>query len=114
MLGGIFASGNNSDYLESLRRLMSLRLTELFPGHGRNSTVPYEDIEHGMATSRRLAQETRALFDTMSHGNSFSHILRGTASYAARGLKARLAKPQPKAPDVLPSDKSGTQGVSAP
>lgn len=113
VLGGIFASGNNSDYLDSLRRLMSLRLTELFPGHGRNSTVPYEDIEHGMATSRRLAQETRALFDTMSHGNSFSHILRGTASYAARGLKARLAKPQPALPDALTSDKPGTQGIRA-
>jgi glyoxylase-like metal-dependent hydrolase (beta-lactamase superfamily II) len=56
VLGGIFASGNNSDYLESLRRLMSLRLTEFFPGHGRNSTVPYEYIEHGMATSRKLAK----------------------------------------------------------
>ncbi|MBK5104021.1 MAG: MBL fold metallo-hydrolase [Burkholderiales bacterium] len=94
ILGGIFSSGSNSDYQGSLRKLLSLRIAEMFPGHGRNSTAPYEDIERGIHTSEQLARETRALFDGMSHGNSFSYIFRGTAAYAARGVtKGATAKP---------------------
>ncbi len=85
ILGGIFASGSNSDYQGSLRKLLSLRIAEIFPGHGRNSTSPHEDIERGIRTSETLARETRALFDGMGHGNSFSYIFRGTAAYASRG-----------------------------
>lgn len=86
ILGGIFASGSNSDYQGSLRKLLSLRIDEMFPGHGRNSTTPHEDIERGIRTSEALTRETRALFNSMGHGNSFSYIFRGTAAYAARGV----------------------------
>ena len=96
ILGGIFSSGSNSDYQVSLRKLLSLRIAEMFPGHGRNSTTPYEDIERGIHTSQQLARETRALFDSMSHGNSFSYIFRGTAAYAARGV-TKGSKPKPPA-----------------
>ena len=87
VLGGIFASGNNSDYVASLRRLSSLRVDELFPGHGRNSTTPIEDIEAGIRSAERLAVETRTLFDAMQHGNSFDYIFRGIAAYSTRGLR---------------------------
>jgi glyoxylase-like metal-dependent hydrolase (beta-lactamase superfamily II) len=83
ILGGIFASGSNSDYLGSLRRLHSLRIRAFFPGHGRNSDTPHEDIERGILASERLASETRALFETMRHNGSFDYIMRGTAAYAA-------------------------------
>jgi hydroxyacylglutathione hydrolase len=94
ILGGIFASGSNSDYQGSLRKLLSLRIAEMFPGHGRNSVTPHDDIERGIRTSEQLARETRALFDSMGHGNSFSYIFRGTAAYAARGA-AKPAAPAP-------------------
>jgi len=97
ILGGIFASGSNSDYQGSLRRLLSLRIEEMFPGHGRNSTTPYEDIERGIRTSEQLTRETRALFDSMGHGNSFSYIFRGTAAYAARGAVKGSRPKQPAA-----------------
>jgi hydroxyacylglutathione hydrolase len=103
ILGGIFASGSNSDYQGSLRKLLSLRIAEMFPGHGRNSTAPYEDIERGIHTSETLARETRALFDSMSHGNSFSYIFRGTAAYAARGVtKGTAAKVAASAATAAP------------
>ncbi|UCE30720.1 MAG: MBL fold metallo-hydrolase [Burkholderiales bacterium] len=97
ILGGIFASGSGSDYNASLRRLLSLRIDEIFPGHGRNSTQPHEDIERGIRTTETLARETRALFDSMSHGNSFSYIFRGTAAYASRGVAKGGAGGKPKA-----------------
>lgn len=95
ILGGIFSSGNNSDYQGSLRRLMSFRIAELLPGHGRNSSTPHEDIERGIRSSEQLSRETRGLFDSMAHGNSFAHIFRGTAAYAARGA-VKAARPSPE------------------
>lgn len=96
-LGGIFASGNNSDYVASLRRLACMRIDEMFPGHGRNSTTPHLDIELGIAAAERLAGETRALFDAMRHGNSFDYIFRGVAAYAVQG-KRRAVPPAPVQP----------------
>lgn len=84
ILGGIFASGSNSDYTASLERLLSLRIDELFPGHGRASTNPHADLERGIQAARRLGEETRALFEAISHGNSFSYLFRGIADYARR------------------------------
>jgi glyoxylase-like metal-dependent hydrolase (beta-lactamase superfamily II) len=83
ILGGIFASGSNSDYLWSLKRLQSLRIRAFFPGHGRNSSTPHEDIERGILASERLAADTRALFEAMRHDGSFEFIMRGTAAYAS-------------------------------
>mgnify|MGYP003577253471 CR=1 FL=1 len=88
ILGGIFASGSNSDYLWSLRRLQSLRIRAFFPGHGRNSQTPHDDIERGIVASERLASDTQALFDSMRHGASFDYIMRGTAAYAAKRADA--------------------------
>lgn len=85
ILGGIFASGSNSDYLWSLKRLQSLRIRQILPGHGRNSETPHEDIECGIRAAERLANDTRVLFDAMAHGESFRYIMRGTAAYAAKG-----------------------------
>jgi glyoxylase-like metal-dependent hydrolase (beta-lactamase superfamily II) len=92
VLGGIYSSGSNSDYQQSLRRLLGLRIAEMFPGHGRNSTTPYVDIERGIRASESLSDETRALFATMAHGNSLDYIYRGTAAYAVRALKKDRAK----------------------
>ena len=96
-LGGIFASGNNSDYVASLRRLASLRIDEMFPGHGRNSNTPHADLELGIRAAERLAIETRTLFDAMRHGNSFDYIFRGVSAYAAHGAR-RAGLPTPDAP----------------
>lgn len=88
ILGGIFASGSNSDYLWSLRRLQSLRIRAFFPGHGRNSQTPHDDIERGILASEQLASDTRSLFDSMRYGTSFDYIMRGTAAYAAKPAEA--------------------------
>ena len=85
ILGGIFASGSNSDYIGSLKRLQSLRIRAFYPGHGRNSETPHEDLERGILASERLAQDTRSLFEAMRHSGSFDYIMRGTAAYATQG-----------------------------
>ncbi len=86
-LGGIYASGNNSDYAASLRRLSALRIRHLFPGHGRNSDTPLEDCEAGIRALERLQADTRALFDAMQHGSSFRYVFRGIAAYSLRKPK---------------------------
>ena len=45
MMGGIFGSGNISDYIATLKRLATLRVDEFYPGHGRLSTDPTADME---------------------------------------------------------------------
>lgn len=100
VLGGIYASGSNSDYQGSLRKLLNLRIAEIFPGHGRNSSKPHEDIEIGIRRSETLARETSGLFDAMGHGNSFSYIFRGTAAYAVREGRAKPAIPGTGSPST--------------
>jgi hydroxyacylglutathione hydrolase len=81
-LGGIFASGNISDYIHTLKRLKTLRVHEFYPGHGRISRQPAEDFERAITLAQSLVSDTRELFKALDAGTSFDHILRSAAGYS--------------------------------
>jgi hydroxyacylglutathione hydrolase len=62
----IRASGNASDYYNSLRRLSQLKIDHLYAAHGRLSNAPAEDIEKALQTTRVLFEESKLLFEALS------------------------------------------------
>ncbi|MBF0110284.1 MAG: MBL fold metallo-hydrolase [Magnetococcales bacterium] len=89
ILGGIFSSGNISDYISSLERLREFRLTALYPGHGRMSTTPSEDMDRAIKGAKALMNDTRYLFDSIQVGGSFQQIVKATATYSRRAAERR-------------------------
>jgi len=83
-LGGIFPSGNISDYIATLQQLSSLRVREFFPGHGRNSTDPAGDFERAIKASLRLMHDTGELFDALNTREEFAKMMRSISTYAKR------------------------------
>src|SRR5215470_16423395 len=53
-LSYIAESGSIGDYLDSLIRLRCFGLRALYPGHGKISTTPIEDIDRAMANAQRI------------------------------------------------------------
>lgn len=92
ILGGIFASGNISDYINSLERLRELRLVSLYPGHGRMSTNPDSDIDRAIKGSRLLMNDTQALFDAIDIGNAFKNIKTAAVDYSRRAAERRRSE----------------------
>jgi glyoxylase-like metal-dependent hydrolase (beta-lactamase superfamily II) len=88
-LGGIFASGNLSDYIASLESLRDLRLSYLYPGHGHMSSSPALDIERAIQGSVGLLHDTRNLFDTISDIGTFNQLVKSTAAYSRRAADRR-------------------------
>ena len=89
ILGGIFASGNISDYIYSLRRLKEFHAVSLYPGHGRMSTNPQADLERAIAGSTLLMGDTRNLFESIRIHDSFKHIVQATVDYSRRAAERR-------------------------
>ena len=75
-MGGIFGSGNISDYVLSLRRLQRLRVTTLLSGHGRLSENAEGDIGLAAARAETLLTDTRELLGTMNGQATFDQIMR--------------------------------------
>lgn len=65
-LSGILSSGNISDYMSSLTRLSTLRINEFYPGHGKISDSPEEDIRRGLENARNLFEDTKILFEALT------------------------------------------------
>lgn len=55
-LSYIAESGSIGDYLDSLARLRCFNLKALYPGHGRISTTPVEDIDRAIANAQLLLE----------------------------------------------------------
>jgi len=56
-LSYIAESGSVGDYLDSLARLRCFGLQALYPGHGRISTAPMDDIDRAIANAQKLLGE---------------------------------------------------------
>jgi glyoxylase-like metal-dependent hydrolase (beta-lactamase superfamily II) len=56
-LSYIAESGSIGDYLDSLARLRCFGLQALYPGHGRISDTPIEDIDRAIANAQRMLAE---------------------------------------------------------
>ena len=77
IVGGVLQSGNVSDYIYSLRRLATLRLDHLFPGHGKVSSQAQSDVERGIERLETLLEESKTLFHVVQNSeHGFDHIMR--------------------------------------
>jgi glyoxylase-like metal-dependent hydrolase (beta-lactamase superfamily II) len=61
-LSYIAESGSIGDYLDSLTRLRCFGLRALYPGHGKISSTPIEDIDRAIANAQKMLDE-RSLND---------------------------------------------------
>jgi glyoxylase-like metal-dependent hydrolase (beta-lactamase superfamily II) len=57
-LSYIAESGSIGDYIDSLTRLRCFGLQALYPGHGRVSTTPIEDIDAAIANAQKLLESS--------------------------------------------------------
>jgi hydroxyacylglutathione hydrolase len=73
-LSGIFPSGSISDYVDSIGRLLELRIEELYPGHGPISTNPQEDLQRASGEARVLLEDSRALFEALDTRATFKSL----------------------------------------
>ena len=76
VMGGIFGSGNISDYIATLKRLGTLRVDAFYPGHGRLSADPAADMETAVERSVTLLEDSRSLFEALGSRKNYDHIFR--------------------------------------
>ncbi|MBK5276057.1 MAG: MBL fold metallo-hydrolase [Desulfuromonadales bacterium] len=84
VLGGIFPSGSISDYALTLRQLSTLRIKELYPGHGRISATPEEDFAKAIKGSVNLVHDTSSLFSVLDSQEEFAQVAKAISTYAKR------------------------------
>ena len=85
-LSDIAASGNISDYVYSLEKLNTMKITELYPGHGRISTNPEQDIRQAVGHARKMMDESKVLFEALTRKTGMPPL-----------IKALFEKSTPKA-----------------
>ena len=71
VLSGILGSGNVSDYIVSLQRLNTIKIDEFYPGHGRISLTPQEDLKKALENSLELLDESKALFEAIDTKSTY-------------------------------------------
>ncbi len=81
VITGIFPSGSISDYINSLNKLLSLRINSLFPGHGKVSNTPYEDLNKAIENATKILNNSRLLFNTLNTNNSFETIFKSARKF---------------------------------
>ena len=59
-LSYIAESGSIGDYLDSLMRLRCFSLRALYPGHGKISNTPIDDIDKAVANAQKMLEEPRS------------------------------------------------------
>jgi glyoxylase-like metal-dependent hydrolase (beta-lactamase superfamily II) len=62
-LSEIAASGNVSDYVNSIRRLSNLKIKQLYPGHGRISSAPDEDLPKAIVYAQTMLDDCKTFFE---------------------------------------------------
>ena len=74
ILSDVCPSGNISDYVNSLERLSSLQVNEIYPGHGRISTHPAEDLQKALKNARDLLAESKAIFEALDTKSIYGRL----------------------------------------
>jgi hydroxyacylglutathione hydrolase len=65
-LSEIAVGGNVSDYVNSVRRLSNLKIKQLFPGHGRVSITPDEDLPKAIVYAQTMLDDCKAFFEAFT------------------------------------------------
>jgi len=62
-LSDIAGSGSVSDYMNSVQHLNNLTIKEIYPGHGRLSNTPDEDLPKAVQYAQALLDDSKAFFE---------------------------------------------------
>lgn len=62
-LSEIAVGGNVSDYANSIRRLSSLKIKEIYPGHGKVSSTPDEDLPKAIMYAQTMLNDCKTFFE---------------------------------------------------
>ena len=62
-LSEIAVGGNVSDYVNSVRRLSNLKIKQLYPGHGRVSGTPDEDLPKAIIYAQTMLDDCKTFFE---------------------------------------------------
>ena len=63
-LSDIATSGNVSDYMNSVQRLKSLKIKQIYPAHGKPSNTPEEDLANAVANAQALLSDSKMFFES--------------------------------------------------
>jgi hydroxyacylglutathione hydrolase len=62
-LSEIAVGGNVSDYVNSVRRLSNLKSKQIYPGHGRVSSTPDEDLTKAIVYAQAMLDDCKTFFE---------------------------------------------------
>ena len=62
-LSEIAVGGNVSDYVNSVRRLSNLKVKQLYPGHGKVSSAPDEDLPKAIVYAQTMLDDCKTFFE---------------------------------------------------
>jgi hydroxyacylglutathione hydrolase len=62
-LSEIAVGGNVSDYVNSIRRLSNLKVKQIYPGHGRASSTPDEDLPRAIVYAQTMLDDCKTFFE---------------------------------------------------
>ncbi len=65
-LSEIAVGGNVSDYVNSVRRLSNLKVKQIYPGHGRVSNTPDEDLPKAIVYAQTMLDECKTFFEAFT------------------------------------------------
>lgn len=84
LLSDVCPSGSLSDYVNSLERLRTLNVEEMYPGHGKISHAPAEDIQAALEKARTLLEESKMLFESLDTKSTFRRLFEAARKYPAQ------------------------------
>ena len=82
-LSEIAVGGNVSDYVNSVRRLSNLKIKKLFPGHGKVSGTPDEDLPRSIVYARTMLDECKTFFEAFTKTRKLQDKLGSAFGYWA-------------------------------
>jgi hydroxyacylglutathione hydrolase len=62
-LSEIAVGGNVSDYVNSVRRLSNLKSKQIYPGHGKVSSTPDEDLPKAIVYAQTMLDDCKTFFE---------------------------------------------------
>jgi hydroxyacylglutathione hydrolase len=65
-LSEIAVGGNVSDYVNSVQRLSNLKIKQLYPGHGRVSSTPDEDLPKAIVYAQTMLNDCKTFFEAFT------------------------------------------------
>lgn len=80
-LSEILTSGNVSDYMDSVQRLSSLKISEIYPGHGKLSSTPDEDLPKAVANAQIMLNDSKMFFEAFTKTRKLQNKIGSASGY---------------------------------